>query len=130
MQTLEIASGLVLSYVPQDTSFLKGSLDQYIEACKGDPTVFKMLLRKLDFSREHFQKPMESYSAGQKKKVLLAKSLSEKAHLYIWDEPLNYIDIFSRIQIENLIKENHLTMLVVEHDKTFLDHLVTKQIQL
>lgn len=129
-QTLEIASGLVLSYVPQDTSFLKGSLDQYIEACKGDPTVFKMLLRKLDFSREHFQKPMESYSAGQKKKVLLAKSLSEKAHLYIWDEPLNYIDIFSRIQIENLIKENHLTMLVVEHDKTFLDHLVTKQIQL
>ena len=38
---------------------------------------------------------MTDYSAGQKKKVLLARSLCESAHLYLWDEPLNYIDVLS-----------------------------------
>lgn len=129
-EQVNVQKGLVISYVPQDTSFLKGSLDEYMEQWNMDPTIFKMLLRKLDFSREQFEKPMESYSAGQKKKVLLARSLSEKAHIYIWDEPLNYIDIFSRIQIEELIKKNHLTMILVEHDKTFTEHLGDQIIRL
>ena len=63
----------------------------------------KALLRKLDFSREQFEKAVETYSEGQKKKVLLAFSLCCQAHLYIWDEPLNYIDLYSRIQLEELI---------------------------
>lgn len=129
-EQLELAKGITVSYVPQDTSNLKGYLDDYIEQCGGDPTVFKMLLRKLDFSREHFEYPMESYSAGQKKKVLIARSLSEQAHLYIWDEPLNYIDLFSRIQIETLIRESSLTMLLVEHDKTFLENVHAEEISL
>ena len=37
---------------------------------------------------ETFEKKMEDFSAGQKKKVLIAKSLCEQAHLYVWDEPL------------------------------------------
>lgn len=129
-EQVNVQKGLVISYVPQDTSFLKGSLDEYMEQWNVDPTIFKMLLRKLDFSREQFEKPMESYSAGQKKKVLLARSLSEKAHIYVWDEPLNYIDIFSRIQIEELIKKNRLTMILVEHDKTFTEHLGDQIIRL
>ena len=56
--------------------------------------LLKALLRKLDFSREQFEKDMGDYSAGQKKKVLLAGSLCTPAHLYVWDEPLNYIDVF------------------------------------
>ena len=71
---------------------------------------------------------MEDYSAGQRKKVLIARSLCEKAHLYIWDEPLNYIDVFSRIQIEELLKEYRPTLLLVEHDKTFVDKLCNKVI--
>ena len=51
-----------------------------------------------------------------KKKILIAASLLTSAHLYIWDEPLNYIDVFSRMQIENLILEFAPTMLLVEHD--------------
>lgn len=129
-QRMEIASGLKISYVPQDTSHLKGNLDQYAEQYQFDQTVFKTLLRKLDFSREQFEKKMESYSAGQKKKVLLARSLCEQAHLYLWDEPLNYIDIFSRMQIEELIREYHLTMVFVEHDQIFTEHLATKIIEL
>ena len=66
---------------------------------------------------------MRDYSAGQKKKVLLAGSLCTRAHLYIWDEPLNYIDIFSRMQLEELIRKYRPTILLVEHDRTFLERI-------
>ncbi|KHK03104.1 hypothetical protein [Desulfovibrio sp. TomC] len=46
---------------------------------------------------------MALFSSGQKEKALLAASLCQEAHLYVWDEPLNYIDLPSRLQIENLI---------------------------
>ena len=56
------AAGLKISYVPQDVSFLRGSLTQYAHSCGVDITLFKALLRKLDFSREQFEKDMRSYS--------------------------------------------------------------------
>ena len=73
---------------------------------------------------------MEDFSQGQKKKVLLARSLCEEAHLYIWDEPLNYIDVFSRMQIEELLSGSNLTMIFVEHDRAFTEKIATKQVLL
>ena len=61
-----------------------------------------------------------------KKKVLIASSLLTPAHIYIWDEPLNYIDVFSRIQIEKVIKQYNPTMLLVEHDVKFRETIATK----
>lgn len=123
---LEMAFGLKISYVSQDTSFLKGNLQDYIVREKINETLFQQFLRKLDFSRTHFEKNMEEFSDGQRKKVLLAKSLCEQAHIYIWDEPLNYIDIFSRMQLEDLILKCRPTMILVEHDKTFVERVATK----
>lgn len=125
---LELASGLKISYVPQDTSGLKGNLREFIRETGLDESLFKAILRQLDFSREQFEKPMEQYSAGQRKKVLLAKSLCEQAHLYIWDEPLNYIDLFSRMQLEELIRERKPTLLFVEHDVLFAENIATAQV--
>lgn len=124
--TIDTASGLKISYVPQDTSHLKGSLKDYAEQYKLDWTLFLMLLRKLDFGREQFEKNMEDYSGGQKKKVLIARSLCERAHLYIWDESLNFIDVFSRMQIEELLMKYRPTMLLVEHDAVFVEKVGTK----
>ena len=73
---------------------------------------------------------MEDFSEGQKKKVLIASSLLTPAHLYIWDEPLNYIDVFSRMQIEKLIENCHPTMIVVEHDEAFRKKLAGRVINL
>lgn len=126
---LEIASGLKISYVSQDAEQLCGTIDDFAREEGIDPTLFKALLRKLDFSRIQFEKPMESYSGGQKKKVLLAKSLCEQAHLYIWDEPLNFIDIFSRIQIEDLIQTYRPTMLFVEHDRFFAEKIGARYVE-
>ena len=122
----ELAGGLKISYVPQDTGFLKGSLKAFAEKRGIEEALFFAILRKLDFSREQFEKNMEDYSGGQKKKVLIAASLCEQAHLYIWDEPLNFIDVFSRMQIEELILKFCPTLLFVEHDKTFVDKIATK----
>ncbi|MDD3171102.1 MAG: ABC-F type ribosomal protection protein [Bacilli bacterium] len=123
-------SNLIISYVPQDMSFLKGNLKEYINKNDIDESLFKTILIKLDFTRDQFEKDLKDYSSGQKKKVLIAKSLSEKAHLYIWDEPLNYIDIFSRIQIEKLLLEYKPTIIFVEHDEAFLEKVSTIQINL
>jgi len=124
------ASNLTISYVPQDTSFLKGSLNDYAEENKLDKSLFLTILRKLDFERVQFEKDMSDFSAGQKKKVLIARSLCENANLFVWDEPMNYIDIMSRMQIEELIMEYRPTMLFVEHDIAFCENIATKIIQL
>lgn len=126
----KVGSGLIISYVSQDTSFLRGNLKDFAREYGIDETLFKSILRKLDFSREQFDKDIKSFSEGQKKKVLIAKSISQKAHLYIWDEPLNYIDIFSRMQLEKLIFEFKPTMLFVEHDRTFSEQIATKTVTL
>ena len=73
---------------------------------------------------------MQHFSAGQKKKVLLAKSLCQSAHLYLWDEPLNYIDLFSRMQIEQLILDYEPTLLFVEHDEAFTQKIATRIVEL
>lgn len=126
----EVASGLVVSYVDQDTAGLKGGVLEFCEEHNMDRSMFCTILRHLDFEREQFFKNMENYSDGQKKKVLLAASLLTPAHLYIWDEPLNYIDVFSRMQIEKLLLEYQPTMLFVEHDIRFREKIATNIIKL
>ena len=127
---VRLPAGVKISYVPQEVSGIKGNLEELAEKAGLDLTIFLTLLRKLDFGREQFDRDISSYSAGQKKKVLLAKSLCERAHIYIWDEPLNYIDLLSRIQIEELLLEARPAMLFVEHDQAFREKIATRTIRL
>lgn len=105
--------------------FSAGKPDRTVRAAGLEESLFKALLRQLDFERVQFLKNMEEYSEGQKKKVLIAASLLQRAHLYIWDEPLNYVDAFSRMQIEDLLLRYQPTMLVVEHDVRFCEKIAT-----
>ena len=125
-----MASDLQISYVPQNTSELKGNLQELINSHGVDETLCKTILRKLGFARELFDMDMSSYSEGQKKKTLIATSLAKPAHIFIWDEPLNYIDIISRIQIEDIINNSKPTLLFVEHDKKFVESIASKIIRL
>ena len=125
----ELAAGLVISYVNQDTSMLKGTIREFCRARGLDESLFCAILRQLDMERVQFLKNMEDYSEGQKKKVLIAASLLTPAHVYIWDEPLNYIDVFSRMQIEKLLLTYQPTMLFVEHDVRFREQIATKTVE-
>lgn len=125
---LRVASGLKISYINQDTSFLRGTLKEYADAAGLNESLFLAVLRQLDLEREQFGKDMSDFSEGQKKKVLIAASLITPAHLYLWDEPLNYIDVFSRMQIEKLILQYKPTMILVEHDVRFREKVGTVEL--
>ncbi len=125
-----ISGGLKISYISQDTSHLSGRLPEFAAKRGLEETLFYTILKKLGLERVQFEKRIENYSEGQKKKVLLAASLCEPAHIFLWDEPLNFIDIFSRIQLEELILNFRPTMLFVEHDRTFQEKTATKIIEM
>ena len=128
--SVNIGKHLTMSYISQDTSHLKGSFIEFVEREAIDESLFRALLAKLDFNPNSIEKDLSELSAGQKKKVLIAKSLSQSANLYIWDEPLNYIDIISRMQIEKLILEYKPTLIFVEHDYMFNENIATKIVEL
>ena len=128
--TVETMSGLVVSYVSQNTDHLRGSLTEFVRTQGLDGSRFRTILRKLDVPREQFEKDLADYSSGQKKKVLLAASLCTQAHLYVWDEPLNFIDVISRMQVEDLLLACRPTLLFVEHDARFCDEIATRRIRI
>ena len=123
-------NGLKISCVSQDTSGLRGKLSDFARDAGIDESLFLAMLAKLDVPKAQMEKDMSSLSAGQKKKVLLAKSICEPMHLHIWDEPMNYMDVISRMQIETLLLEYQPTILFVEHDKTFCENVATRIVKL
>ena len=127
---LKVANDLIISYVAQSTEDLKGTLKEFAFESNIDESVFKSMLFKMGFSSLEFNKDIKKMSEGQKKKVLIAKSITESANIYIWDEPLNYIDILTRIQIEEAILKYRPTIIFVEHDETFIKKVATKIIKL
>lgn len=124
------ANELKISYVPQNTDELQGKLKLFARENKVDESIFKAMLSKMGFSKTDFETDIKKMSEGQKKKVLIAKSISENANIYIWDEPLNYIDILTRIQIEEAILKYKPTLIFVEHDETFVKHVANKVIKI
>lgn len=127
---LKKVNDIKISYVSQSTEHLKGTLKEFAKNNKVDESIFKAMLSKMGFTNLEFETDISKMSEGQKKKVLIAKSISEPANIYIWDEPLNYIDILTRIQIEEAIVKYKPTIIFVEHDETFIKNVATKVINL
>ncbi len=127
---LQMVNDLKISYVSQSTERLKGDLKNFAKQNQADESIFKAMLSKMGVSNTEFDKDISQMSEGQKKKVLIAKSIAEMAHLYVWDEPLNYIDILTRIQLEESILKHQPTIIFVEHDETFIKNVATKIINL
>lgn len=126
----KINNDVKISYVSQSDDNLKGSLSDYALKNNVDLNLMLSILNKLNVQGDCFLGRIENFSKGQRRKLQLAKSLCEKAHLYIWDEPLNYLDIDSRMQLENLILEYKPTMIFVEHDEAFSKKIANKIIEM
>ncbi|MGX2946739.1 ribosomal protection-like ABC-F family protein [Enterococcus alishanensis] len=114
---------LAISYVRQNYEDNQGTLKAFAEKERLDYSSFLNNLRKLGMERNVFHNKIEQMSMGQRKKVELAKSLAQPAELYIWDEPLNYLDVFNQKQLEELLVRINPTMLIVEHDERFLKNV-------
>ncbi|KRN97920.1 ribosomal protection-like ABC-F family protein [Companilactobacillus kimchiensis] len=126
---IKVANNLKISYLRQDNE-LTGEIKALAVDKKIEPEMVYSNLRKLGFERYLFNQPVENMSQGQRRKVALALSLSEKANLYFWDEPLNYLDVITRQQIISAIKKQHPTMLLIDHDQDLIDEVSTQKVKL
>jgi lincosamide and streptogramin A transport system ATP-binding/permease protein len=114
----------------QEPRFRDGLLRDHLRAAGIDETRFRLTLGVLDVEGEIFERPLETWSRGQRKKADLACSFLGAQDLLIWDEPMNYLDVLSRERIEEAILASRATMLVVEHDRAFIDRVATEVIAL
>lgn len=126
--TIALRQQIKVSYLPQDFAKLHGTLTEFAAEKQVEVQDLLSMLRKLGFERKLFDNPIEQMSMGQKRKVALARSLCERANLYIWDEPLNYLDVITREQMQEVILQVKPTILMIDHDQEFVEKVETKSV--
>ncbi len=99
-----------------------------LEEINYDKEVEKALLG-LGFKREDFQRQTKEFSGGWRMRIELAKILLQKPDLILLDEPTNHIDIESVIWLEDFLINKAKAVVVISHDKTFIDNITTRTIE-
>ncbi len=94
---------------------------------KGDT---EKILQGLGFKREEFSKLTETFSGGWRMRIELAKLLLQKNDILLLDEPTNHLDIESIIWLENFLKNYPGAIVLVSHDKMFLDNVTNRTIEI
>ncbi|TFH64870.1 MAG: ABC-F family ATP-binding cassette domain-containing protein, partial [Candidatus Zixiibacteriota bacterium] len=89
-------------------------------------TVIKSTLVGLGFSESEFHRPISSFSGGERNRASLAKVLLQQPDLLLLDEPTNHLDIESTVWLEEYLQTFEGALIVVSHDRVFLDHVVNK----
>ncbi len=128
--TAYLPSWLVVARSYQQPIWNNGYLREHLYRHNIDETKFRTIMGSFGVAGDLFDRPLETFSFGQRKKVDLCRSFLQPAHLLVWDEPMNYIDLLTREQIEEAIIEAQPTMLFVEHDRAFVESIATAVIEL
>ena len=104
--------------------------EQYysIEEVNFDAEVEKTLLG-LGFLREDFTRPCSEFSGGWRMRIELAKILLQKPDLILLDEPTNHLDIESIQWLEDFLVNNAKAVMVISHDKAFVDNITNRTIE-
>ena len=115
---------------PEDTSLLEqhDALQNIIDAADGynmDVNI-KKVLSGMGFAQDTWEKNVGVLSGGELTRLRLAKLLLEKPDVLILDEPTNHLDFATMEWLENYLKSYSGAVLVVSHDRYFLDHICTK----
>lgn len=90
----------------------------------------KGVLKGLGFTEEEYNKPLNTLSGGQKTRVHLGKLLLTQPDLLLLDEPTNHLDIDSLVWLEDFLRSYPKAVLIISHDRYFMDRIVTKVIEI
>ncbi len=90
------------------------------------PARIKRVLTGLGFDKSFYYQPLRQFSGGQKTRVSLGRLLLEQPELLILDEPTNHLDIYAIAWLESYLKEYEGALIVVSHDRYFLDSVATE----
>ncbi|MFW6368566.1 MAG: ribosomal protection-like ABC-F family protein, partial [Spirochaetota bacterium] len=88
------------------------------------------ILRGLGFGPEDFTRPVETFSGGWQMRIALAKILLENPDILLLDEPTNYLDVEARDWLRGFLRNFPGAVLIVAHDRDFLDHAVNETAEL
>lgn len=116
---------LKIATVGQDPLWKEGFLTE-LEVDKARADRIREYCSKFDLSEETLKRPLESFSGGELRKLDVARALAEENQLLILDEPLNFMDVYFREQLEKAILTATPTMIFVEHDERFGNQIATK----
>lgn len=86
------------------------------------------ILEGIGFTTQDLHRPLKEFSGGWRMRVMLAKLLLEKPSLLMLDEPTNHLDLPSIEWVENYLRSYEGAVIVVSHDRRFLDNVVTKTV--
>jgi lincosamide and streptogramin A transport system ATP-binding/permease protein len=128
--TIALSPRAIITRSHQTPRWRRGFLRDHLRAERIDETWFRQILGALDVERDLFEHPLEKLSQGQLKKADLARSFLGARDLLVWDEPMNYLDVLTRERIEEAVLASTVTLLVVEHDRAFIDRVATEVIMI
>ena len=100
-----------------------------IEEINYDADIEKTLLG-LGFKREDFDRQTSEFSGGWRMRIELAKLLLKKPDVLLLDEPTNHLDIESIQWLEDFLIDNGQAVVVISHDRAFVDHITTRTIEM
>lgn len=89
----------------------------------------ELVLKGLGFTQDTFHTKLHTFSGGWRMRAELARLLLQKPDLLLLDEPTNHLDIESIMWLEQHLSESNQTLMVVSHDRTFLDNVTTRTIE-
>ncbi len=128
---------LSIAYVAQEPARRKGNIKEFLREClrEGEEfheiyAKFRDLCRLFDLPEDFERRPLETLSSGELKKVDIARILAGNHHILFLDEPLNYMDVQFRMQLEAALMDEELTLIFVEHNEEFGKRIANKVIEL
>ena len=129
--------GVSIAYITQEPSCFCSDVKNHLRGSLGEGkdfetayAKFKELCSLFDLPEDFDKRPLETLSSGERKKVDIARVLCEKHQVLFLDEPLNYMDVYFKVQLENALADEELTLIFVEHNEEFGKRIANKVLEL
>lgn len=123
------AEGLTMSQSCQEPLWKEGYLSEHVTSKEEQQRILEFC-QLFDIPNDTWERPIETFSGGEKRKLDIARAFASDNQLILLDEPLNYMDVYFREQLELAILEYEPTIIFVEHDERFGHNVATKIIEL